>query len=91
MTIKEFRSNTVYSQGLRELLANPVLQEAIMTLKDVNTPTEVELDDADPIASTRRLSRLCGWNMALVALLSLAMPEPIPEPAEESDYGAINE
>lgn len=91
MTINEFRSNTVYSQGLRELLSNPVLQEAIMTLKDHNVPHEIEVDDADAIASVRRFSRLAGWNNALVALLSLATSPPVSEPEEPADYGVINE
>lgn len=66
------------------------MQEVIVALLDFNKPTEVELDDAEAIASTRRHSRGVGWNNALRTLLSCAEPMPVPATEQPADYKEEN-
>lgn len=76
---------------MRELLSNPVMQEALLTLRDFNLPRDTEVDDADSVASVRRLSRSVGWNNCLMGFMRLGEPVKPPAPPEEPDYGATNE
>lgn len=86
MTAEQFRSNAERVGRIRELLNDPTLAQAIVTLKD-----EAKLNDApqssDPVESVRRLSWLCGYDQAINLLLSLAEPLPLPEKEEEPTWG----
>lgn len=77
-----------YTQRMREILQDPVMQEAIMSLRDSNEPRELELEDADAVASVRRHSRGVGFNNALGILVALANPLPRQDPELEPTYEA---
>lgn len=91
MDINQFRSNPAYTLGMRQLLGDTVMQEALITLKDFNLPREIATDDADPISSVRVLSRMAGYNQCLRDFIRLGEPTKPPTPEEEADYGATNE
>lgn len=82
MTSVAFRSSPTRCAHLRELLSDPILQEALVTLQDENLPAEVEREDMDAIASVRRLSRRVGWTGCIQALLALADPIALPSETE---------
>lgn len=86
MTELEFRAAPARVGRLRELLNDPILAQAIVCVKDAESPDDVP-DHSDPVASVRTLSRKSGWHGALNMLLALAEPLP-PEPiTEEPNYG----
>lgn len=72
---------------MREILADPVMQEGLMALHDSNLPIDPN-DGEEAIASVRRHSRAAGFNNAIAALLSLGDSASPSVPAEEeSTYG----
>lgn len=87
MTILQFRSNSIYTARLREILSDETFQLALMTLRDSNTPLESSDEDAEPeVASVRRLSRVAGFNNAIATLLDMGQPTTPPPQEEEPTY-----
>lgn len=72
---------------MRELLSDPIMQDAIVTLQDENLPAETDSDNEDAIASVRKNSRRVGWTRCLQELLTLADPLPRAEGEAPRDYG----
>lgn len=79
MTIPGFRQNPVYTNALRKVLDDPVVQLAIQTLLAANPPIDPD-PNASEIASVRMLSQMVGYNEFARQLRLLA--EPLQEPVE---------
>lgn len=75
--------------AFRTLLNDPNLADAIVVLRD-ESPIVDAIDNADPVASVRLLSRNFGHNQAIEILLSLAEPLPPPPQEEVATFGALN-
>lgn len=88
MTIERFRSSSEFTAKIREILAEPIMQEGLMALLDSNRPSD-PMDSEDAIASVRRHSRGVGYNNAIRDLLSLGEPILSAElPNDPPFYGA---
>lgn len=84
MTTDEFRADTNRTDELKSVLANPVLQEALLIINDSRAPSDVE---GDSIASVRKLSNLAGRADVIRELYILATPiAPVTEPPPP-DFG----
>lgn len=82
MLSEVFRASPERVGRMRELLNDPTLAAAIVTLKDESVIDDVPRS-SDPVESVRRLSWLCGYDAAINLLLTLAEPLPVPEPEEQ--------
>lgn len=72
---------------MREILSDETFQLALITIKDSNMPLEGKNEDKDEaIASVRRLSRIAGFNNAIVMLLGMGIPVPAKEVEEQPTY-----
>ncbi len=86
MTYEQFRSNPDFTKRFRELLNDPVMQQAIVILKDGRPPIDPS-PSADALASVRALSQMVGADSAISQLLSFGEPL-IPEPEDPApDWG----
>lgn len=81
MTIADFRSSEPRTTHMRTVLADPIVQDALMAACDHFRPTEVPLA-CDAVVSVRQHSRGSGAAEFLQVLLTTADPVPpvIPEP-----------
>lgn len=84
MTEIEFRKSEPYIQRMREIIADPVFQTALIVLKD--KPLPFLADDAPEIASVRALSRIAGREEILSELFTLATPFVPPVELGEPTY-----
>ena len=90
MTPDQFRANTEFTAHLREVLNDPIVQQAIVLAKDGNPPVDAPLSSPE-IYSVRVLSQMAGWNGAISFILGLSEPA-IPEaPETPPDWGAETE
>lgn len=71
--VDKFRSNQHLTQGLRALLADPVMEAAMLAMDKSNPIMDVPLS-ADPIESVRMLSQLTGYNSYPAILREMTTP-----------------
>lgn len=83
----EFRKNPVKIARMREILDDPVMQEAIIMMRDGTTIADVDNDMMDGIASVRKLSRLAGAHEAVECLFKLTQPYQEPQSMPEETWG----
>lgn len=86
MTAEDFRQDEQRVAELRTALSNPFLQEAILILHDSKAIVDVS-EDAAPIASVRKHSKLCGRSEIIGELFLLATPLAKSAPPKMPDYG----
>lgn len=84
MNVEEFRSSADRVGRMRELLADPVLAQAITALH-ASAPAIDADPNADALASVRILSQMHGYRTALDTLLLLAVHPPKP-PEIKSEF-----
>ena len=77
MTAQEFRANPELRARFKELISDPVVEQAIIILKDGKVPVDPK-PDADAIVSVRMLSQMVGADAAISTFLSLGDPLPVP-------------
>ena len=84
MTEEKFRRDAEMTKRFRELLSDPVMQQAIVIMKDGRAIMDVPLA-AEDRASVRVLSQMAGAEAAIMRFLSLGDPmEPeVPEVSED--------
>lgn len=85
MTIDEFRRTSPYVIRMRELLADPVMQDGLLALLDSNRPRQLA-DNAEAVASIRQQSQARGFDDAIAKLLLLCEPIQPPPREEETTY-----
>lgn len=79
MIAEDFRADENRVKDLREILANPVLQDALLIIHDSKAIADAP-DGSDPLASVRRLSNLAGRADVIGELYTLATPiAPVAE------------
>lgn len=86
MLAENFRSSTERVARIREILSDPIMAAAIVTLKDEAVIEDVG-DNSPDIASVRRLSWLSGYNNCIDLLMSLSNPLPAPPQEEVPSWG----
>lgn len=77
MTIEQFRSTPDYVKRMTEIFDDPVMQQAIVLLKDGNPPVDSPVASAE-VVSVRILSQMAGYASCLSNLLALATPHVAP-------------
>jgi len=86
MTYEEFRKNPDMTSRFRELIKDPVMEQALIILKDGKPAVDAPVS-SDPIVSVRLLSQTVGGEAAINLLLSFQDPM-IPPPVDpEPDWG----
>lgn len=89
MTETDFRANAGYVDRMREIFSDPVYQAFLIMLTD-SAPRE-DASDADPeIVSTRRLSRLAGYDECMQRHFAASVPLP-PPPVQIAETWAPEE
>ncbi len=91
MTVVDFRSNPVLVGALKALLISDngqasVLAQAVVAVQNEKPAPNVPEGSPD-IASTRRLSRIAGYEESLELLLSCAEPMPVQVEEERPTFG----
>lgn len=86
MTEEAFRTDTDRVKELRTVLANPILQEALLVIHDSKAIVDAA-DGSDPLASVRKLSRLAGRGEVIQELYVLATPIVPQQPPPNPTFG----
>ena len=87
MTEDQFRSNPEMTKRFRELITDPVMQQAIVIWKDGSPPVEPPIM-SDAIASVRMLSQMVGADAAMNRFLNFGEPKAPEVEEPPPDWGA---
>lgn len=87
MTLEEIRENPEARAELASILRHPLVIQLLVALEDTIDGADVD-DGADPIASTRKLSRAAGERAMLKRLRDSILPFAAIEPDEVGTYGS---
>lgn len=85
MTYDQFRQDPVMTGRFRELMSDPVMQQALVVWKDGSPPVDPPVG-ADAIASVRMLSQMVGADAAMARFLNLSTPLEPEIPVLQEDW-----
>lgn len=86
MTSDEFRQDANRVDELRKVLANPILQEALLVIHDSRSVIDAP-ETATELASVRRLSKLAGRSEVIRELFEMSTPLTEAKPTPMPDFG----
>lgn len=86
MTELDFRRDQALRGRLVEILADPVMEMALVLLKD-GVPVVDAPSASDPIVSVRLLSAAAARQQVIGDLVGLTLPIPEPPVEEEATWG----
>lgn len=89
MTYEEFRKDPEMTARFRELIKDPVMEQALIIMKDGKPAVDAPVT-SDPIVSVRLLSQTVGGEAAINLLLSFQDPF-IPPPVDPQPTWGVDE
>lgn len=86
MDAETFRADAARVNELQTVLANPILQEALLVIHDSRATTDVD-ENSSELASARKLSNLAGRADVIRELYELATLLGVPKPPPKPTFG----